>query len=570
MLSRTSAIGLSLLCFLRQAPSHAQTPFPIETSAPSSAPPDLSAIPLPVIERLEPAVQSQLRSARQRVEDAAAEPSDRDPRDAALGRLCLLYLRYELLDAAVPCLDQMRALRPSDFQWPYYQAVLFSQRAEIEAARKSLESARELRPNDVPSLLRLGNLHLLGVELELAQEAFEAALLREPRSSAAHFGLGRTAAARGQAQEAIEHFRVALDGQPSGSIVHHHLGMAYRAIGDLDRARQELAKNRQQAIAFSDPLLRRLDTLSVSREGIFVRGVEASRQGQPRQAIEAFREVLELEPDDAEAHFNLAQAQIAVGDLEEAETHLREALQSWPGFFDAHFNLAVLLGRLGREQEAAQHLEKAVGIDPDHLPTRVLWARQLAQQGRSLRAVEELEAVLRIDPAEREANLALADLQDRLGNFTEAAARFGALVALSPEDARAHLGRARNLILAGFYRRARAALESSTESLPGDRALRHLLARFLATCPDPELRDGERALDLAQKVIDDRLTVDHADTLAMALAELGRFEEAVQWQRRVLRQEEAATGTASAQRQHRLDLYELGRAARAPWLDDKP
>ena len=529
-LSPAVGMGLALLCLASGPLSEAvgQTP-----SSTASAP-DLAGIPRPVIERLEPAVQSQLHSARRRVEEAASDVPDQGRAETDLGRLCLLYLHYELLDAAEPCLLQMRTLQPDDFQWPYYLAVLYSRNAEIESAKESLETARVLRPMDVPTLLRLGDLHLLSSQLEPAQEAFEVALLQDPQSSAARFGLGRVAIARGSTEQGITHFDVALAGQPAGSVIHHHLGMAYRSIGDLDRAREELQKNNHQTIAFSDPLMRQLETLSVSREEIFVRGVEARRQGRPGEAIEAFRQVLEVEPDDAEARFNLARAQIEIGDLDEAELQLRNALESWPGFFDAHFNLSVLLGRRGEEEEAARHLEEALQIDPGHQPTRLLWARLLGQ----------------------------------LGDFSAAAAQFDQLLELSPADPQAHLGRARSLLLAESYPRASTALESSLRSLPDDRALRHLMARFLAACPDPDLRDGPSALLLAQEIVDEQLTLDHAETLAMALAEVGRFEEALQWQRRVLSQEAAVEGTNSATRQGRAELYEQRRPVRAPWRED--
>ena len=58
------------------------------------------------------------------------------------------------------------------------------------------------------------------------------------------------------------------------------------------------------------------------------------------------------------------------------------------------------------------------------------------------------------------------------------------------------------------------------------------LARILATCPDPNLRDGGEALRLADESA--RATgYQHylfLDTLAAAYAETGNFEQAVQWQ----------------------------------------
>jgi tetratricopeptide (TPR) repeat protein len=556
----------------------------------------------------------------------------------ALGDLCLLYLRYELMEAAEPCLRQMRGLQPADFRWPYYQTLLYVRDGDLVEARASVEAALALRPGDVPALIRAGDLHLRANEPDRAERAFAAALEREPSSSAARFGLGRIAAARGEQAAAAAHFEAALAGQPPGSVVHYHLGMAYRALGDLERARGELARSKQQAIAFPDPLAARLDALSVSLRALLFRGVDARRRGEPEVAVAAFEKVLASDPDNAEAHYNLARAQIELGRLDDAERHLRSAIEARPDFFDAHFNLAVMLGRRGQGEEAASHLARAVEIDPDHLPTRVLWARLLAQQGRRDQAVAELERVLSVNPATPGARLALGAIEAERGNleaaarhlrvaaedgaggaperseahlrlaqldprsmpraealahlrtaveldpraarpraalaeelarggeFAPAAEQFGVLVELTPEDPRAHLGRGMTLVLAGSYGRARESLEASLDRLRAHATLGDLLARLLATCPEPAVRDGVRAVSIAERVVAAEPTPDHLETLAMAFAEAGLWEEAVATQRRALAEEEAKTGAISERRRQRLELYQRRQPVRAPWL----
>ena len=163
------------------------------------------------------------------------------------------------------------------------------------------------------------------------------------------------------------------------------------------------------------------------------------------------------------------------------------------------------------------------------------------------------------------------------GRFDLAAEQFGKLVELTPADSQAHYGLALSLFQSRSFSGAAAALETGVARFPDDLALSHLLARLLATVPDAALRDGQRALALAQRVIERQLTLDHAETLAMALAEVGRFEEAASWQQRVL--DEASSNRAAAgqggasqqvvswdqlqQMQSRLERYKTGRAVRA-------
>ncbi len=60
--------------------------------------------------------------------------------------------------------------------------------------------------------------------------------------------------------------------------------------------------------------------------------------------------------------------------------------------------------------------------------------------------------------------------------------------------------------------------------------------------------------------------MEHAQTLAMALAEAGRFAEAIQLQEALLAQAQEANNAPLTQRlQEDLAAYREGRPSRAPW-----
>jgi hypothetical protein len=84
-----------------------------------------------------------------------------------------------------------------------------------------------------------------------------------------------------------------------------------------------------------------------------------------------------------------------------------------------------------------------------------------------------------------------------------------------------------------------------------------------ATCPDPDVRNGERAKECATRACEltEWAEPSYLDTLAAACAECGEFEEAVRWQ-------EKATGMIDdpervADYRSRLELYEQRKPARA-------
>jgi tetratricopeptide (TPR) repeat protein len=106
-----------------------------------------------------------------------------------------------------------------------------------------------------------------------------------------------------------------------------------------------------------------------------------------------------------------------------------------------------------------------------------------------------------------------------------------------------------------LYERALASCEPSPRT-------RSDYALALATRPDSNLRDGERAVEIARAVLAAAAPTDpvYLDTLALALAEVSAFEEAVATEReaiRLLERAEASTKALEPYRRH-LALLEKG------------
>ena len=123
----------------------------------------------------------------------------------------------------------------------------------------------------------------------------------------------------------------------------------------------------------------------------------------------------------------------------------------------------------------------------------------------------------------------------------------------------------------GGYAGALAELGEALRAAPKFAETNARLARFLATCPDEELRDADLAVSLAERARD--LTGGRSgrvlDTLAAAYAAAGRFSEAVtaahQSQQRARLDGDDALATEI---EERLALYAVGEAWVAPGVGD--
>ena len=263
-----------------------------------------------------------------------------------------------------------------------------------------------------------------------------------------------------------------------------------------------------------------------------------ARRGRFAEAIERYDALLAIDPQDAAVLTHRAAARV---------------------------NLAA--GRAAGDPaaiaSARADLERALVVTDDaetQAAAHDLLARLDLGDGRTRSAEEHYRRALDADPGHRTALAGLGNLLGRRGSYAEAAGLYRRLVAAEPGDATARMGEAVSLLLAGDYVKARERLEIHVAELPKDAALKARLARLLAACPDPVVRDGGRAVDLAQQAFAADPSAEAVETLAMAFAEAGDFEQARLWQRRLLSAGAAADSAARERWQQNLGRYESGRS----------
>jgi tetratricopeptide (TPR) repeat protein len=280
-----------------------------------------------------------------------------------------------------------------------------------------------------------------------------------------------------------------------------------------------------------------LDTLATGWRIHQNRGTTLFRQGSHEEALEEFRQAVELAPDEPIARNNLGSALTALGDLEGAQQEYRAALEIDPSDAMAHFNLGTLLARQGRDADAIAHYRAALEANPDYLKARFNLANALFRAG-------ELEG---------------------------AATQYARVVERDERNAAARLGEAMALVRLSRYAEARDRLEAGVQALPENGPLRNALGRVLSAAPDDDVRDGARALAICQALVAEERSLQHVASFAMAAAEAGQMEAAVQWQEAAI---EAVERSGRAELlpflKENLELYRRGEPCRQPWRDDAP
>jgi tetratricopeptide (TPR) repeat protein len=449
---------------------------------------------------LEPAVAEHIRALEESAEELARGPASSERIAEAEGLLGQVYHAYSLAASAEARYGAAQRLAPADFRWPYLLAHLLQQENRADEALTLFERARAIRGDYAPLYVHLGNLHLAQNRLADATRAFEAALAVDDSIAAARYGLGQVAMSRREYARAVEFLSRVLAAVPDANRVHYVIALAYRGLDQLERAQAHLARQGPVGVRVADPVVDALQDLVRGERLWLVRGRMAFDAGRHADAADAFRKALAAEPASVAAHVNLGTALGLLKDVDGALHAFEKALTLDPDNRPALYNLAVLHAGRQRHDAAARHLTRLVQLAPDDHAAHLLLGRELHASGR----------------------------------LEDARATFEQLRRAAPDDEDAVLGHVDALTALGRHRDAFAEIDRSHARFPSRGRTAARLAYLLAASPDPSLRDPARALPLARQVYDASGAVGHGAVVAMALAAMGRCEEAVSWQRELI------------------------------------
>ena len=531
--------------------------------------------------------------------------------------------------AAIPHLERVLEAAPEAGEVRYQLALAHRDAGDRQRARELLAGPREggvgfpdpialeLRSavRGVGALLVLGRQAVDQGDPERAERRFREALELDPSSVHAHQSLASLLRRQGRVEEALPLYERALELDPD-------LAGLRSFVADLYLAR---ARSRWEGVETgraSGPGRPSLDQLDEP--------ARSQARADLERAVAHLERTLEQAPQYVEGWLGIAEARAGLGDLAGAAAALGEASARQPEQLDLVVQRARLLAEQGELEQAvaaldAAAVDEAAGEAADEaadeaaeavedpaaaaadagVALRFEAARMLEGAGRAEQAEQRFSAIaqssadgevralaffhlgnlaassgaveeaitryqnaLTEDPELTSASFNLATLFGRLGRYAEAASHHAAVRERDPDNHLARFGEALALALDGRHGEARQRLEQALERFPDGARYALLLARLLVASPDDEVRDGAVGLDLARRLMEAAASLEHAETVAMGLAEVGRFEEAVDWQRQVVETLEGAGEEVPEPvldvARRRLESYRAGEPWRSP------
>jgi tetratricopeptide (TPR) repeat protein len=196
--------------------------------------------------------------------------------------------------------------------------------------------------------------------------------------------------------EALEIFDDVVADHPEYPDVHNRAGLCKAMLGDLDGALASFDRALELAPAYAEAHFNRAIVLNdlgrhAEAEVSFKRAQSLdTRDGtrfpsevgnqiaighaalgdlylladSPRDAVEQLQAALDVRPRFLDVRERLAEALLAVGDLEGARRELERVLGEEPGYVDARLRLGVVLDRLGDREGAVREWSRVRAARP--------------------------------------------------------------------------------------------------------------------------------------------------------------------------------------------------------------
>jgi tetratricopeptide (TPR) repeat protein len=193
---------------------------------------------------------------------------------------------------------------------------------------------------------------------------------------------------------------------------------------------------------------------NVRKQKYFDSGDKYFAQGKYREAVIQYSNAVQIDPRFAQAHYQLSQAYLKLGDSQRAYPELARTVELAPDNYRARTDMANLLVTVRNPDGSPVQdaLDKAkVQLDylrakqPNRPETHEAWSNYYAAQNNLAAAIQEINAGISADPNRSESYLLLGLLELRSNQTDEAQKNFQKAVALNPKAMNAQLA------LGGFY-----------------------------------------------------------------------------------------------------------------------
>jgi len=326
------------------------------------------------------------------------------------------------------------------------EEILTKAREEISAknygsARQKLQTILQNNNAYAPAYFELSKIAIIQDDLKDAQDNIKAAIENDPRNEEYRAEAEKIAQlssimsdARRSYDErdymgAVARYEKALEDHPAFASAYYGMGMAFAREGNLRQAAEAFRK----AQAYNPDDARYTTAL---RKIVADKFNEANRLLRARDwesALEIYKEVVELDPTFENTYYWMARSYRMLGDNEAALKTLDRAIEIKPDYTAAYVEKGNILQREGLSEEAEAVYRKALSLDPK---SDKAWVGlgAIVRSEKPAEAVEAFKSALSVNPENGDAAEYLGEIYSDQEKWAEARKYLEQAVKLKAKD----------------------------------------------------------------------------------------------------------------------------------------
>lgn len=249
--------------------------------------------------------------------------------------------------------DFTYAIQLDSTQVDYYH-LLADTYMEYFKSRKALQvikQAAELFPDHIPTLIKLSEYYHILKQYEESMKTIDQVLKRDPQNAMAYLMFGMNFKEQGDTVRAINSFQKAVEFDAELIDAWINLGQLYESLGD--------------------PLAARYfeNAVRVAPRNIYALHAKAdyhSNQDELSKAIDAYRQIVRVDPQYDEAYFNSGLIYLDMDSVAQAQKQFDLAVKVSPTKIPAYYYRGLSREMLGDKAGARSDYEQALKMAPNY------------------------------------------------------------------------------------------------------------------------------------------------------------------------------------------------------------
>jgi tetratricopeptide (TPR) repeat protein len=299
-----------------------------------------------------------------------------------------IYIAAGKLTDAVPYLEKAQKINSAAYDNGYDLALAYAKTGKLDNGRSLVQYL--LKQKDTAELHNvLGEIEEKDGKFVAAESQYEIAAHMDPSESNL-FDWGSELLVHRTLDPAVNVFQSAAEHYPNSPRLAIGLGMALYSRGNYDDAVKALLKAAD--LNPSDP-----------RCYYFLSKAYDSSPSQADAVIQRFRRFVELQPQNARAHYYYAmslwkgrRAQDANLDIQKIESLLKRSIMLDPNLPDAHLQLGNLYSDQAKYADAIPQYQRALEENADLADAHYRMGQAYVHTGQKARAQDQLEIYQRL------------------------------------------------------------------------------------------------------------------------------------------------------------------------------